>query len=58
MKFSKLLAEASLPEIYDNEKEWIKFYYNYNEKRKKIKDYKKSLILDYSSSSTNQSHSF
>ena len=49
--------EISYPIFKENEKEWVKFYYDYNERRKQMKDFKKSLIFDYSSSSTNQSHS-
>ena len=41
--------------MYDNQKEWIKFYYEHNEKRRKLKDLRQSILFDFCLSSTNHS---
>lgn len=54
-KYNQIMMDIARPAMHDQEKEWIRFYYTHNEKRKQFKDFKKSLIFDYSVSSTNQS---
>ena len=38
MKFEHLIFEIMKPRFYDNEKEWIKYYYNNIEKRRSLKN--------------------
>ena len=47
-RLHQLTVQSMHPVVYDNTKEWTRYYYNYQEKNRKARDFRQSLVSAYS----------